>query len=407
MPRGGTVAAFSGRKPKLIVDLRQTGANQRVRVDMGETIRILQVFGGLNRGGSETAIMNVYRHIDRSKCQFDFVVHGDQRYEYEDEVRALGGRIYRFPRFQLQGLVSYIRSWRELFRQHPEYRVIHGHFFTISAVYLGVAREFGLSCIAHSHIADVNGVRAFAIRLMTFPVRRIADHHFACSRRAGAWLYGKGILKKQSFHFVPNAIDPAAFAFNLEARIKKRRELGLEGRFALGHVGRFETQKNHAFLLQVFNKLRAINDRAVLVLVGDGQLQKEISDSARSLGIANSVLFTGSRADVQEILQAIDVFVLPSYYEGLPLTLVEAQGAGLPCVVSENVTREVDITDLIERVSLRDPADTWARRIDRYSRGFQRRNRGAEIAKSGFDAKSSAHWLSEFYTTIHLSRDTL
>lgn len=370
---------------------------------MTKPIRILQCFARMDRGGSETMIMNLYRNIDRNRIQFDFVVHTNEKCEFDDEIIALGGKIYRVPRFKITNFYSYIKAWNMLFKEHKgTWSIIHGHMFTTSAIYLKIAKNYGLTSIAHSHnTSSGHGLRAFIKVIIQFPIRFVADYYFACSKNAGTWLFGKRACRKDNFYVFNNAIDSKNFIYDPEIRTKKRIELQLEDKFVVGHVGRFHKQKNHDFIVDIFNEIYRKNESARLLLIGDGFLRKSIEKKVNDLGLSNYVIFAGVRSDIPEILQALDLFLFPSLYEGLPVTLVEAQASGLMVRASDTITREVAITDLIDFYSLKSPATYWANEILKNSEANERENKLDEIIKARYDIKQNTKWLEEFYTICY------
>jgi glycosyltransferase involved in cell wall biosynthesis len=368
--------------------------------ELSYPIRILQVFSsaGMHRAGAETLIMNYYHKIDRSKVQFDFIVHTNEKCAYDDEIKLLGGRIYRIPRYTIINHIRYFILWLNFLHKHTEYRIIHGHYFTISAIYFCAAKIFNLVCIAHSHI-NYKGPRTKRImkRLITFPVRYIADYLFACSKDAGIWLYGKNALRDKKFLLMNNSLDTKRFIFNSKNRGKKRKELKIINKFVIGHIGRFDLQKNHIFIIEIFKKIFTIDKNSILILVGDGKLKMSIEQKVLDMGLYGNVIFTGARSDIPELLQAMDVFLFPSLYEGFGLVLLEAQASGLKCIVSDTVTKESNITNKIEYLSLDKSPEYWARQILKYKDGYERKNNYKKICDAGYDIEKSAKWLETFY----------
>lgn len=359
---------------------------------MSEPIRVLQVVTTMNRGGLETMLMNYYRNIDRSKVQFDFIEHRQERSDYDDEIEALGGRIYRVSR-----LIPWSRSYRKelktLFRAHPEYRIVHVHQDCLSAVALQCAKECGVPVrVAHSHNSTQDKNLKYLFKLFYKRlIPRYATGLFACSMDAGNWMFGGA-----NYQILNNAIPAKQYAFSAEKRSAIRKQLGLSGKFAVGLVGRFSPQKNHLFLLDIFRAVVDMEPSAMLLLVGDGELREVIKKRIEQLGLRDKVIMTGIRTDISALLQAMDVFVMPSHYEGLSLAVVEAQAAGLPCFISDKVPIECKMTDLVQQLSLSDPAEVWARAI-LYTKGAERRDTYREIAAAGFDIESNAESLQEFY----------
>lgn len=365
---------------------------------MAEPIRVLQVLGRLNRGGAESMIMNLFRSIDREKVQFDFVIHTKEHCDFTDEVLSLGGRIYSAPRYNVKNHFAYKKWWNNFFREHPEYKVIHGHMYSIASIYLKIAKKYGLATISHSHTSSQKtGFSGVVKRVIQIPLKNIPDWLFACSDNAGRWLYGDDVGKRQNYILLKNAIDSQKYIYTPEIATKIRKEFGIEDRFVVGHIGRMFFAKNHPYLLEIFKAFLQKNENSVLLLVGDGPSRKEIEEKAQTLGIREKVIFTGVRSDVNEVLQAMDMFVFPSIYEGLPVTVIEAQATGLPCLISDAVTDEVCITDLVTRYSLNESPQNWAEKITELSALTERMDMSEKIADSGYDIKTTSQWLQNFY----------
>jgi glycosyltransferase involved in cell wall biosynthesis len=359
-------------------------------------IRVLQVLASLDRGGAETMIMNIYRNIDRSKIQFDFVVNERRKkYSFESEIQKLGGRIYKVPRYKTTNYLSYKQAWKDLIIQHPEWKIVHGHHTSPAYIYLRIAKSLNRLTIAHSHIAGREGTLKSYVKLfMRYPLRYIAKYLFACSTSAADWMYGK---RSNLAYVLNNAIDAKKFIFSSTIRKDKRKELGIENKFVIGHVGRFQTQKNHIFLIDIFKTVHDKNKNSTLLLVGDGELRESMENRVHELGLTDNVIFTGIRADIPELLQAMDVFVFPSLYEGLGIVAIEAQAADLPTIVSDSIPKDAFITDLIDSISLKESLDIWANAILRYSVGYERNNRYKEIKTNGYDICDTTEWLESFY----------
>lgn len=369
---------------------------------MSEPIRVLQVFGRMNRGGAESMIMNLYREIDREKVQFDFVVHTDKKCAFDDEIQSLGGKIFSVPRYNGKNHFQYVNAWKNFFREHPEYKIIHGHIYSVASIYLKVAKKFGFVTIAHSHSAsDVGGLAAFVKKIIQIPLKNTADYLFACSDKAGEWLYGKTCTRQKNYYLLKNAIDTDLYRHNSELREKMRKELGVENNFVLGHVGRFNTPKNHKFLLDIFSEVYKKDRNCRLLLVGDGNLRPELEEKMEALGIRDAVIMTGVRTDVNNLLQAMDCFVFPSLYEGLPVTVIEAQAAGLSCFISDRITDEVCITELVKRIPINQGTKCWEEALASASEETIRKNVTDKIINAGYDIKSTSKWLMDFYTNMN------
>lgn len=343
-------------------------------------------------------IMSIYRRLDRSKVQFDFAVHTAEVGEFDEEILSLGGRIYRFPRYRGFNHLAYVRSWREWSSENKDVSVVHGHLFTIAGIYLRIARRSGRATVAHSH-ATSHGVGPSATikDLMRLTARGSADFYLACSRDAARWLFGDRISRRSDCLVVKNAIETGTFAFDAERRTYLRRKLGLRDVTVVGHVGRFEYDKNHGRLISVFADLVRIVPDAMLLLLGDGTLRKEIEIMVQDAELSSNVIFLGSVANVSDYLQAMDVFVLPSHHEGLGIVIIEAQASALPCVVSSTVPTEAFITPLVHAISLEEPNSRWVDEILRWATPEQRISPLSEIAISGYDASQNAQWYENFY----------
>ena len=360
---------------------------------MEQPIRILQVVTYMGRGGLETMLMNYYRHMDRDKVQFDFLTHRAFRGDYDDEIEALGGRIYRLPRLNPWS-GSYRRALDAFFAEHAQYRIVHVHQDCMSAVILKAAKKWGVPVrIAHSHNSDQEKNFKYPIKL--FYKRRIPQYAtalFACGRDAGDWMFGGA-----PYRIVPNAIDTAQYVYCSRRAAEMRARLGIPpDAFVVGHVGRFQHVKNHSFLLDIFGEVVKTQENARLLLVGDGDLRQKTEEKAAALGLAEKVMFTGVRNDVPDLLQAMDCFVFPSLFEGIPVALMEAQASGLPCVVSDGVPADCRISRHFERLALAQSPEIWALRILASPAGL-RRDGGREIGNAGYDIASNARWLQDYY----------
>lgn len=369
---------------------------------MAGPIRVLQVFAQMNRGGAETMIMNLYRNIDRSKVQFDFIVHTEAKCAFDNEIYTLGGKIFRIPRYTGKNHFRYKNEWHDFLKEHPEYKIIHGHVRSTAAIYLSIAGKYGLTTIAHSHsTSSGKGFAAFAKNILQYPIRNTANYLFACSKPAGEWLFGKSACKHENFTVLNNAIDAKKFVFNENIRCIKRNEFHVKDKFVVGHVGRFHPQKNHEFLIDIFKEVYSKNKDSVLLLVGDGEERKKVQELVRCLGLTDCVIFAGIRSDVSEIFQAMDVFLFPSIHEGLPVTLVEAQASGIKCIISDTIAEEVKITNQVEFISLKQSPEFWAEQALKYVNGYVRENTYKDIADAKYDIKDNAKWVEEFYLNVY------
>lgn len=368
-------------------------------------IRILHVLGRLDRGGAETMIMNLYRNIDRSKIQFDFIIHTNDKCDYHDEIYKLGGKIYSVPGYYGKNHFVYKKAWQDFFNNHPKYKIVHGHMRSTASIYLQVAKKHGLITIAHSHSTASRGniIQRFVKNIIQFPIRFSADYLFACSKEAGEWLFGKSATKKMNYFVIKNAIDLQLYVFNEDVRNEIRTRIGVENEsnFVVGHVGSFTFPKNHKFLLRVFKEILKENPSAILLLVGDGELRSEIEKEIEGFGLEDKVILTGTVSNVYEYMHAMDVFVFPSIFEGLGLALIEAQAAGLPCVVSDAIPNEAILSECVTCLSLTNQLHDWAKSILSAKKIDDKNCQNKSIAYQGYDIKDEVKRLVEIYGIIN------
>ncbi|MCM2590890.1 glycosyltransferase family 1 protein [Rossellomorea marisflavi] len=329
---------------------------------MEKPIRVLHVLGRLDRGGAETMVMNLYRKIDRSKIQFDFIIHTEETCDYSDEVKKLGGVIYSVPRYIGRNHFLYRREWENFFSKHPEYKIIHGHIRSTASIYLKIAKMFGLFTIAHSHSTGSRGnrIEQMVKNTLQIPIRYCSDFYFACSEEAGKWLFGKNVVNKENYRLIKNAIDINKYLPNATVRDNFRNKYKIEDRFVIGHVGSFTAPKNHSFLIEVFNEIYKMNNSALLLLVGDGELRPLIEEKISNYNLENNVIIIGSVPNVHDYLQMMDIFIFPSIFEGLGIALIEAQAAGLQSLVTDTLPGEVVVTDYVNKYSLSNNPKLWA-----------------------------------------------
>lgn len=359
---------------------------------MSEPIRVLQVVTNMNRGGLETMLMNYYRHIDRTQVQFDFLTHREYDGDYGEEIKQLGGIIYHLPVLNPFSS-SYKAKLRSFFTEHSEYQVIHVHQDCLSSVILKEAEKCGIPVrIAHSHNANQDHNLKYVIKIYFRRfIPKYATDLFACSEEAGKWMFGDA-----PFTVINNAIEASSYTFNFDKRNKVRKEFGFEEKtLVVGHVGRFSPQKNHSFLIDIFYEIQKRTE-AKLLLVGDGELRAGIEKKIADLKLQDKVIMTGVRSDVADLFQAIDVFVFPSCYEGLGIVAIEAQAAGLPCLISDKVPIECKKTDLVQQLSLTLPVQKWAEAAIASTK-VTRNNTFTKIKQAGYDIKENAIRLMQFY----------
>lgn len=361
---------------------------------MSEPKRVLQVLTIMNQGGAETMVMNYYRAIDRSKVQFDFLVHRQERGVYDDEIEQLGGRIYRAIPIRPWTYIRYFRWLDAFFTEHQEFVAVHSHIQENSGFVFKYAQKHGLyNCIAHSHIADLGFDYKFLFREFGKRyVQKYATRKLSCGEDAGRFLYGE-----RKFANFNNAIDAERFKFSPAIRSEIRKELGVsEDTFILGSVARFGYQKNHAFMLEIMKELSKKHSDCRLLLVGGGEEEQVIRERVSQLNLEQNVLFLGLRKDIYRVLQAFDIFLMPSLFEGLPVSVIEAQAAGLKCVLSDTIDKKVDLTGNIVFLPLAMGADAWAEKLLE-QRQYVRKDTTSFIINAAYDVKSNLETLYSIY----------
>ena len=355
-------------------------------------LRILHIVSYMDRGGLETFLMNCYRHIDRQQIQFDFLVHRSFRADFDDEIEALGGRIYRLPRLNPLD-PGYYRALFRFFRTHVEYKIIHCHLDCMSAIPLFAAKGSGIPVrIAHAHSSQQDRDWKYPIKILLRKwIPRCATHLFSCSETAGKWMF-----PKQAYTVLCNGIDTRCFRYDPHVRNSMRKHLSVEEKLVIGHVGRFAPVKNHSFLIDVFSHIHAQRPDTVLLLIGDGELQNSIRKQVQEIKISDSVIFAGKQESVAPFYQAMDLFLFPSLYEGFGIAVLEAQASGLPCVISQEISGECMVTDLVTRVPLDASPQDWAAFALSWV-GHPRSDHSEIIRDKGLDIQNTTEWLQRFY----------
>lgn len=365
-------------------------------------IRVLQVLHGMDCGGAETMIMNLYRHIDRTKIQFDFLVHTKKKCYFDDEIRQMGGNIYYAPHYNILNDILYKKSLNNFFKNHSEIRIVHGHLNSCAHVYLKIAKNYGCYAIAHSHSVQPYSMflKNLLYKFFSSKTRQFADFFFGCSNAAVEYCYGKKILESSKSLVLKNAIDTRKFIYSNDQRKKIREEFSFHNEFVVGHIGRMDEAKNQSFVIDVFKEIHDRKESSQLILVGDGELRKRLESKVKSLGLEKNVIFTGVRSDVSALLSAMDVFVFPSLYEGLGIVAVEAQTSGLPTYCSCEIPEDAKISVLFEKISLKEPSSYWAEKILEKNEICNREEKYLDAENAGYDIRSTAKWLEDFYAEI-------
>lgn len=358
-------------------------------------IRILHIVPNMDAGGLETFIMNLYRNIDRNKVQFDFLVHYKRKCYYDDEIKALGGIIYRIPLRDNNNIFKYIRDLNKFYKEHSEYKIIHCHMASIGFINFLVARHNGIKVrIAHSHsISCENSLKGFIKRLLIKPCKYLSTTNFACSKEAGEHLF-----KNRVFEVIPNGIDLDKFKFNKRKRMKVRKEWNVSNdTIVIGHIGRFNLSKNHPKVIEIFKEYHQKNSNSILVLVGIGSEQEKIRKIVKKNNLEKSVKFLGVRSDTDYLYSGFDIFLFPSLYEGLGIVLIEAQTSGLYCYTTlDKVPKSACISNRLEYIDLSLSSKNWASKINDKD-CFNREGIVFNDNKNNFDIKAVADKLMLFY----------
>lgn len=365
-------------------------------------IRVLHILHSMNRGGAENAIMNYYRHIDRSQIQFDFLLTAQEHTLFEDEIISLGGRIYKVPLLTMAKPWQYIFAVKRFFNSHREYRIVHSHTSSKSVIPLGIAKLSGIPIrCSHSHNTKTEAGFKGWIRNALMPLLKIvATDELACGVDAAKWLYGETAYNNGEITIFKNVIEAEKFRFNDRVRHEIRARYHIsDDEIVIGHTARFSAQKNHAFDIDILVALKKKHIKCRLMLLGDGELRNDIINKAIMRKVYDDIIFVGIVSNVYDYEQAFDYFILPSFNEGLPLSIIEAQVSGLPCITSKGlVSVECSVTDLVTYLPIDQGADIWANTVQEPTT-FKRKDRWSDIARAGYDAATSAITLQNFYLT--------
>ncbi len=366
---------------------------------MAKPLRVLHVVSSMNLGGIQTLLMNLYRNIDREKVQFDFAVHTQEKNVFDDEIKALGGKIYKVPKFKGINIFKYKKFWNEFFDSHYEYNIIHGHIRTTAAIYLKIAKKHGRIAIAHSHSTYIEpGIAGFIKKIMEYPLRYIADYCYACSEEAAKILFGEKRGKETLI--LRNAIDVKKFQYSSEKRKKFRQEYGIKDTDKVaGTVGRIVEPKNPFFILEIIEECVKKDERFKFLWVGEGNLYGEIVRIAKEKHLDTNIVFTGGINNPEDALDAMDCFILPSIDEGFGIAAVEAQANGLPTILSDTIPKDVIMIKSAATESLNTPAYKWAEKI--LIMCYENRTVDiSAISRLGYDIDQVAKELQKFYISL-------
>lgn len=359
-------------------------------------IRILQCVNIMDRAGLETMLMNYYRNIDRTQIQFDFLTHRPNKGAYDDEIESLGGKVYHAPRLYPQNYPTYFKWMTYFFNEHPEYKIVHSHIDSMSFFPLYAAKNAGIPVrIAHSHTSKLDKDLKLPIKFLTLKlIPYVANYYCACGELAGKFMFGK-----RDFKIIKNAIDVEKYRFDKEIRKRKQDELGLNGKFIIGHVGRYCYIKNQLFLLEIFAEVKREKENAHLLLIGKGEDEIKIREKVHILHLDGSVSFLIDRDDVDQLYQVMDIFVMPSLFEGLPVVGVEAQANGLPCIISDKISREIVLSECVRMLRLEDGIDKWKESI-LSTKTERNMNSVNQLENKGYNVRVEANRLAAYYILL-------
>lgn len=369
-------------------------------------LRILHVVAAMNRAGTESLLMNLFRNVDRDKIQFDFAVCTSEKCDYEDEIIKLGGRVIRYPRYSGINHLQYVAWWKKFFNEHKEYRIVHGHIGSTASIYLSIARRYGIYTIAHSHNFGAGmSFRNIIYKIYSYRTRFIADYFFGCSKAALIERYGKTVADdRNKSRVLPNAINSENFSYNAITREKIRNELSIHKEtFVIGTVGRITKQKNPFGILDIIETYRKCADSDFIFLwVGTGDLETSVKEEIHNRNLENSIRMLGVRDDVNDVMQAMDVFIFPSLWEGLGIVAIEAQAAGLQTLCSDRLPDEVNITSLCKFIPPED-VKQWTQAISK-AKGHKRKDMSKEIKSAKYDIKDISKELEQFYLSRKIEK---
>ena len=367
-----------------------------------EPIRIAHIMGKWLGGGVESVVMNYYRNIDRNKVQFDFICDEDSKYIPTDEIESLGGKVILIPPYQKP--FKYHKELKKVLKE-GNYKIVHSHISTMSFFSLWAAKSAKVPVrIVHAHsTTNKQEKKKNLMKQVLRPFSKVfANRYFCCSELAGRWLFGNKTYNQGKVYLLNNAIDVDKFKYNEKVRKAKRKELNIKDKdLVIGHIGRFVKQKNHEFLIDIFNEIHKQNKNAILLLAGDGPLKEKTKNKVKELELEKNVQFLGQRNDANELYQAFDAFVLPSLYEGLPVVGVEAQTAGLPCFFSTDMTKETKVLDSTKFIELSKSPKEWADIIIKELNNFKRKDMTKKINNNNFNIKNEANKLKKYYKELN------
>ncbi|RFU62721.1 glycosyltransferase family 1 protein [Bacillus sp. V59.32b] len=365
-----------------------------------DKIRILHVVSSLGiDGGVMGVLMNYYRHIDRTKVQFDFLYFIESEKNHIEEIKKLGGEIYYLPRPSIKSYIKY----KDFFKENANtYKAVHLHEVYLNSVILPIAKRYGIKhLITHSHATKFSDKKISAIRnkILCLPIKKQANIYLACSKAAGKTVYGEKYVEFGKVKVINNAVNIDRYKYNQDVREKVRNNLKINGKFVVGHVGRFNEQKNHKFIIEIFAEIKKKKPNSLLMLIGDGPLFEHTKEKVKLFALEDSVMFLGRKGNVQDYFQAMDSFILPSLFEGLPVVGVEAQASGLPIILSSDITQEIGLINYTY-IGLNQSTEYWAEKVLSIGSNENRMNSYIDVVRAGFNIIQESKKLEELYRDL-------
>ena len=367
-------------------------------IKQDKPIRVAEIVGKYIGGGVEAVVLNYFSFINKDKIQFDFICDSDSTDIPYEQIEAMGGKVILIPPYQK--LFKYQKELKKVLKD-GNYQIVHSHINALSIFPLRVAKKAGVPIrIAHSHsTSNKKEWKKNLLKNILKPFSKVySNKYMCCSELAGRWLFGDKEYEKGTVYLLNNAIDLDKYKYNENIRIAKRKEMGIKpSTFVVGHIGRFVEQKNHRFLIDIFNEIHKKRKDSLLLLAGQGPLMEEMKEKVHNLGLDNCVQFLGQRKDANELYQVFDLFLLPSLYEGLPVVGVEAQASGNLCYLSNDMTKETKVLDSTKFMSLENTAEEWANAILKDAKRYKKHNTKEEVSKYGFNIEKEAEKLEKKY----------
>lgn len=376
---------------------------------MNYPIKVLFYSEKWTSGGIEAFIMNVYRNLNTNIVQADILTSQNETNIYDEEIKEKGGMKYTTLEKKYNSpIIRTLKNFQKFSQQISDknYDVIHLHIcHGVAMIYAYLAKKAGIkNVIVHSHNTNIGNtnksIKTIGHIICKYLFERYVDKFLACSDLAAQWLYTKKTINSGKIIIINNAIDSKRFIFNQEEREKFRKDLAIDSKFVIGHIGRFSEQKNHEYLIDIFKEINVIEKEAILLLVGDGELKQSIVDKVERLNLSKNVIFYGLTKDIPKVLWGMDIFILPSLFEGKPVVGIETQAAALKSYISDTITKTVKFSEYIEFLNIKDSPKLWAKEILKHKSKYLRKNMQETIIENGYDISYVAKKMEEIYINI-------